>query len=106
MEMFPPDNYREWTASCAILKEMHGLRSLHVDIIVWDTHKREDPTIADDDALISFLQPLNRISAPFFEVEMNMTLPEVVLESLGKLKFTLVVKRRPYERRLFPFYDP
>ncbi|KAF1962962.1 hypothetical protein CC80DRAFT_461435 [Byssothecium circinans] len=99
---FPPDNYCQWPTSCATLQNLRGLRSLHVEIIVWDTFEREDATAVEEDALISILEPLNHVSAPVFDIEMNMAMPETVLERLGKLTFTLVVKSRPYDRVLFP----
>ncbi|KAF2463883.1 uncharacterized protein BDR25DRAFT_272402 [Lindgomyces ingoldianus] len=101
-ERFPPDNYCQWSTSCETLQNLRGLRSLHVEIIVWDTHEREDSTAVEDDALVSILEPLNHVSAPLFEIEVNIAIPETVLERLGKRTFTLVVKSRPYDRILFP----
>ncbi|KAH4227128.1 hypothetical protein HBI06_105060 [Parastagonospora nodorum] len=100
-DAFPPDNYREWSTSCALLQSLHGLRSLQVEIIVWDTFERNDPAAIEDDALTFILEPLNNISAPLFEVEMNMALPKSVLERLGKLSYTLVVRHRPYDDVLY-----
>lgn len=100
--MFPPDNYGEWAASCALLSKLHGIRTLCVDMIVWDTSERVDMTAVEDDALVAILEPLNQVSAPVFEVELNLALPENVLAKLGKLAFTLTVRKRPYDRVLFP----
>ncbi|EAT79525.1 hypothetical protein SNOG_13198 [Parastagonospora nodorum SN15] len=100
-EWFPPDNYVQWPTSCAIVQSLHGLRSLQVELIVRDTHDRKNETLVEEEALFSILKPLTLVSAPLFEVEINMAVPETVLKKLGELTFTLVVKYKPYEHSLF-----
>jgi hypothetical protein len=41
---------------------------------------------------------LNQIIVPVFEVEMNMSIPDVVLARLGQLTFTFVEKHREVNR--------
>jgi len=100
-EWFPPDNYRQWPTSCALMQSLHGIRSLQVEIIVYHTHDHNDTAAVEEDALFCILEPLNHVSAPLFEVEMNMGVPKTVLERLGTLAFTLVVKNRPFNDGLF-----
>ncbi|KAH3964650.1 hypothetical protein HBH70_126260 [Parastagonospora nodorum] len=100
-EWFPPDNYRQWPTSCALVQSLHGLRSLQVEIIVYYTHDHQNTAAVEEDAILRILEPLNHVSAPLFEVEMNVAVPETVLEKLGTLAFTLVVRNRPFNDSLF-----
>lgn len=100
-EWFPPDNYVQWPTSCALVQNLHGLRSLQVELIVRDTFDRSNETPMEEEALLSILKPLTLVSAPLFEVEINMAVPQTVLERLGELTFTLVVKYKLYDHGLF-----
>jgi hypothetical protein len=97
---FPPDGLIQWTEGCKALQDMQSLRSLHFDLIVWTTLRREIPS--DEKSLISILEPLQNLDASIFVVELNMPLPERVRVALGDIKFTLVVKQRPFNFSTFP----
>jgi hypothetical protein len=99
---FPPDNFRDWPIACQILKEMQSLRSLHVQLIMWDIEKCDGSGSIDDDSLTSILTPLNQITVPAFKVEMNISISNGVLASLGHLTFVPVVKERPFNHMLTP----
>jgi hypothetical protein len=93
---FPPDNFTQWPASCHTLKNMRGLRSLQIEIIVWDFH-RKGSAFVDEESLELIFEPLNCISVPYFEVEMNMQMPDSLLAKLGQITFNLVVRQRPFD---------
>ena len=101
-EMFPPDNYKQWSEGCQAQEDLRGLHSLRLEIIVWDTHDQKDAAAVEDDSLVSILEPLNRVTAPLFEVEMNLAIPKTVQKRLGTLAFMVVVKQRPYNTIVFP----
>jgi hypothetical protein len=99
---FPPDNYEHWAEGCRALKRLRGLRSLCVEMIVGDMHHRQDATTVDDDSLVAVLEPPNRVTAPWFELEINLAVNKRVRERLGDMAFIIVVKSRPYNTVLFP----
>lgn len=79
---------------------MRGLHSLRIEMIVWDHAHVQDTAVVDTESLSFILEPLNKISVPFFEVEMNWPIPNVMLTKLGQLAFTLVVRQRPFDYQL------
>jgi hypothetical protein len=99
---FPLDNFREWPIACRNLKDVEALRSLHIQISVWDTEKCDGSGSIDDDSLTSILAPLNRITILAFEFEMNIPISDGVLPNLGHLTFVPVVKQRPFNHMLTP----
>jgi hypothetical protein len=94
---FPPESFSQWTNACETLVEMRGLRSLQIEMTVRDL-MRKGPAFVDDESLELILKPLNQIIVPVFEVEMNMSIPDVVLARLGQLTFTFVEKHREVNR--------
>ncbi|ORY11550.1 hypothetical protein BCR34DRAFT_325393 [Clohesyomyces aquaticus] len=100
-EWFPPDNYKTWREGCSALEELRGIHRLRLEIGVFDTYDRKNPTAVEENALVSILEPLSQVMAPLFEVEMNLAIPQAVRETLGKMTFTLVVKHRPYNTELY-----
>jgi hypothetical protein len=96
---FPPENFSQWPDTCRTLNKMQGLRSLRIEIIVWDFY-RKGSAFVDNMSLGHVLEPLNQITVPFFEVEMNLPIPDVVLERLGQLAFIFVERERPVNRIL------
>jgi hypothetical protein len=91
---FPPENFNQWPNTCRTLNEMQGLRSLRIEIIIWDFY-RKGSAFVDSTSLEHVLEPLNQIVVPFFEVEMNLAIPDVVLAKLGQLAFVFVEQERP-----------
>jgi hypothetical protein len=87
---------------CRALEGLRGLRSLCVEMVIGDVAHRQDATMVDDDSLVAILEPLNRVAAPLFKVEINLAVNEMVRERLGEMAFTIVVKSRPYDTILFP----
>jgi hypothetical protein len=65
-------------------------------------HHRQDATTVDGDSLVAVLEPLNRVTAPRFELEINLAVNKRVRERLGDMAFIIVVKSRPYNTVLFP----
>lgn len=100
--VFPPDNYQQWSDACEALADLRGLLSFHLEIIVWDMYGNGSIELMDEDSLVSILAPLNRITAPRFEVEMNFAIPETVQRRIGTTSFTIVVRQRPWDHGLSP----
>lgn len=100
-EFFPPDSSQRWSEACLALKDLQGIQSLRLDIIV--RYKFDYQAELEDDTLVSILGPLNRVKAPLFEVELNSSIPVTALERLGKLSFTVVVRQRGYDNETFGF---
>jgi hypothetical protein len=65
-------------------------------------HHRQDATTVDDDSLMAVLEPLNRVTAPRFELEINLAVNKRMRERLGDMAFIIVVKSKPYNTVLFP----
>jgi hypothetical protein len=99
---FPPENFSQWPMVCQTLKDMQALRSLCIEMIVWDIEYCDGSGSVDDESLAFILEPLNRVVVPVFEVELNIPIPDVVLTKLGQITFNLVVKQRPFNHGLTP----
>jgi hypothetical protein len=102
-ESFPPDNYQRWSQACQVLQKLRHLRSLYVEINMWDGMDLNNATGADDDSLIAILGPLCHVTAVDFRVELNLDIPITVHAKLNNPTFTVVVKQRPYNTVAFPF---
>jgi hypothetical protein len=96
---FPPEDFSQWPNTCRTLNEMQGLRTLRIELIVWD-FLRKGSAFVDDLSLKDILEPLNEIVVPHFEVEMNLSIPDAVLARLGQLAFVFVERERPVNRSL------
>ncbi|KAF2468915.1 uncharacterized protein BDR25DRAFT_230701 [Lindgomyces ingoldianus] len=100
-ENYPPENFANWTESCNALQDLRDLRTLRIDIVVYDSFDREHPGAVDDASLVSILQPLKDIKAQVLEVELNFPIPDTVRRALSKINFTISTKKRPYNTELF-----
>jgi hypothetical protein len=83
----PPDDSMQWSEACQAFEDLHGLRSLRMEIFI--------QTPVKEDSFVHILAPLNRITASLFEIEMKMTIPPSVQEILGPFNFTTEAKQRP-----------
>ncbi|KAF2653294.1 hypothetical protein K491DRAFT_718128 [Lophiostoma macrostomum CBS 122681] len=81
----------QWSKGCEALEDLHSLLSLRLEIFVCGFD------IVEEDVLVYMLAPLTRITAPMFEVEMNVPIPLSVQDRLGRLPFTLEVLERPLD---------
>ncbi|KAF1945550.1 hypothetical protein EJ02DRAFT_338638, partial [Clathrospora elynae] len=99
---FPPECYEDWERCCTAIRDLRILRSLRLDIIVWDDAECNDSASIDQESFLAILKPFCGTSPPIFEVELNRNIPEHVLQALGTPMFSLIIKRRPYNMVLFP----
>ncbi|KAF2635432.1 hypothetical protein P280DRAFT_473832 [Massarina eburnea CBS 473.64] len=96
----PPESRAKWPVACQAIQKMRGLRQLYVEINVHDAYDRT-MSAKDTELFVSVLRPLNSITVPSFEVELNRVLPDTVLQQLGKTTFTTIVKQRPFNPTIF-----
>ncbi|KAF2855527.1 hypothetical protein T440DRAFT_550918 [Plenodomus tracheiphilus IPT5] len=97
---FPPESYRDWEKSCKALAQVRDLRSLRIDLIIWDNDRRSTPDALDEDSLFAIFRPLCAMNPRVFEIEINCQLSKTIRAVLGKTPFTLAVKERPYNKSL------
>ncbi|KAF2728671.1 hypothetical protein EJ04DRAFT_90986 [Polyplosphaeria fusca] len=91
----PPENLERWRKACISIGKC-SLRSLVLELTVLDMLEHYDrPEFANDESLISILEPVKHLTAQTFVIEINMNLSKVVLEKLDPTKFTLLYKKRP-----------
>jgi hypothetical protein len=51
---------------------------------------------------MAILQPLKRVKALDFKIEMNIELPEEVRETVGPFDFSIAHTQRPFNAEVFP----
>ena len=97
----PPENYDAWERACSTVGTLTGLHLVTVDMTIWNYHDYKSANTIPPDDLISILDPLKRITARVFDVEINTALPEAVNVSLGPLPFNIKQRHRPYKADIF-----
>lgn len=100
---YPPENLISWSEGCLALRELEGLHLLRFHIITRASGDRKNPApvALDLDSIVAVLKLLTDFKARVFEVEMAFNVPEAARIMIGDAKFTLLVKDRPYNTRLF-----
>lgn len=98
---YPPENLTSWSEGCLALRELKGLHMLRFDIIIRANGDRKNPAAVDLDSIVAVLKPLKDLKAMVFEVEMTFNVPEAARIMIGETNFTLLVKDRPYNTRVF-----
>lgn len=101
---FPPDDYDDWAKAAGALSRLQGLRSLRVEITVFDVWDHFDTTAVDGASLTLILQPLKAIPISDFTIELNMEVPQYVMDAIGPVGFTPLVHSRPHNDKLHPLW--
>jgi hypothetical protein len=92
----PPEDYDAWNMACLALGAIDGLRSLRVDMTLWNINDWKTVNTVDHEALVRILGALRCIHVGLFEVEMNVEIPDSVMAVLGPLNFSIEQRHRPY----------
>lgn len=69
--------------------------------MIWRCDFPRNAVAAKESELLEILRPLNYLSAPIFMVEMNLPISQNIVNELGQLAFTPVLKVRPFDYTLF-----
>jgi len=97
---WPPENVDTWDRCCQKLEQLPRLQSLSFDITI--QHDNDPPLDQETDHMVrKALDPLRRMEASSFIVEINSNPSPKVWEVLGHVNFTLVVKEREQNVKLY-----
>jgi hypothetical protein len=95
------ENLNRWNQCCKLLQGSHNLNDIRLDLIIRQGPQNAIWTGIQKEPLILLLKPLQGISASSFEVELNVDVPESVLQILGPTSFSLITRKRPYNLVVF-----
>jgi hypothetical protein len=102
--MVPPENYDTWARACATIGTLSNLQCLTVDLALWNFYDKDSANTIPPEDFLAILQPLNRINAKIFEVEVNKEPEQSVRSSLQPLNFRIKQRERPYNSKVFRKY--
>jgi len=111
----PPENYNHWQECCQALRTLPKLRTLNIEMIIWNDWRHYNPTFLDDDALLPdddslhshhvallfIFRALVGITAEVFHLELNIELPAFVEDAINPRPFEVTVRDRPYDWTAF-----
>jgi hypothetical protein len=97
----PPENYNHWRAACDALRTLTDLHTLKIDMTVWNYTRGNDSKPPHHESVMSIFEPLVKIKARSFVLELNIELPPSVRHALGELPFEIVNLERPYNWDIF-----
>jgi hypothetical protein len=101
--ILPPEDYNHWEDACSTIATLQGLQSLVIDMTLWNYryYSMTDTRTIDDNHLIMILSPLRNIRAKYFEVEINVDIPDRAKTALEPFPFKLTERHRPYNTTVF-----
>ena len=94
---FRPDSYVCWREACSVLQTLTTLHSLELEIAIWYEQGHDDPDCPDDASLLAIFKALIHVRARKFEIQLNMDVPDSVINVLGDTPFKLLRYERPVD---------
>jgi hypothetical protein len=101
---FPKESYLDWKDACTALATLLELRLLRIEMTIWDQFGYHDihAGTPEPESLIFILGALKQLRAEVYEVELNIDLPEQVVDALGNVPFKILQLKKQYDRETFP----
>ena len=100
---FPRESYLDWEDACCALATLGELRLLRIEMTIWALFAFHDINAGtpEPESLISIFEALKQVHAEVYEVELNVDLPEQVLDALGNIPFRILRLKKQYDRKTF-----
>lgn len=99
--LIPPESYGAWENACATMGTLRELHFMTIDLTFWNYYDYQSVnTIAPDD-FVAILEPLKKITAKVFVVELNAELCAATRAALEPLNFHIEIRHRPYNSEVF-----
>lgn len=80
-----------------MLQMLTNLHSLEIEIAIWYEQGHNSPGCPDDASLLAIFTALMNVKARKFEVQLNVDLPDSVMDVLGNTPFKLLRCERPVD---------
>jgi hypothetical protein len=103
-----PKTLPNWNQICEDLSSLPNLQTLSFDILADDPYfDRGHFTGMEPNTLLSILKPLKAIRSDEIEVELNIKLPEEIVQLLGPVNYKIRYRKRPFNEvfRRLPLSD-
>lgn len=97
----PPEILDNWRRCCQLLRDSDSLRSIHLDIIIRASSRSLLWMPVEENTILEVLLPLEDVKAQIFEIELNVPIPQLVMEVLGSVNFETTIRQRPHNHAVF-----